>query len=56
MEHQSKYELALSKFNTHLHDDEIMMRAISVEDSLRSMPFMTIRYLYWLVIICWRQV
>ena len=26
MEHQSKYELALSKFNTHLHDDEIMMK------------------------------
>ena len=26
MEHQSKYELALSKYNTHLHDDEIMMK------------------------------
>ena len=26
MEHQSKYELALSKFNTHLHDNEIMMK------------------------------
>ena len=26
MEVQSKYELALSKFNTHLHDDEIMMK------------------------------
>ena len=26
MEHQSKYELALGKFNTHLHDDEIMMK------------------------------
>jgi len=26
MEHQSKYELALSKFNTHLHDDEVMMK------------------------------
>ena len=25
MEVQSKYELALSKYNTHLHDDEIMM-------------------------------
>lgn len=26
MEVQSKYELALSKYNTHLHDDEIMMK------------------------------
>ena len=26
MEIQSKYELALSKYNTHLHDDEIMMK------------------------------
>ena len=26
MEHQSKYDLALSKYNTHLHDDEIMMK------------------------------
>ena len=26
MEVQSKYELALSRYNTHLHDDEIMMK------------------------------
>ena len=26
MEVQSKYELALSKYNTHLHDDEIMVK------------------------------
>ena len=26
MEVQSKYELALSKYNTHLHEDEIMMK------------------------------
>ena len=26
MEVQSKYKLALSKYNTHLHDDEIMMK------------------------------
>lgn len=26
MEVQSKYELALSKYNTHLHDDEIMIK------------------------------
>jgi len=26
MEIQSKYELALSKYNTHLHDDEIMVK------------------------------
>ena len=26
MEIQSKYELALSKYNTHLHDDEIMIK------------------------------
>ena len=26
MKVQSKYELALSKYNTHLHDDEIMMK------------------------------